>query len=215
MTKYLVGVDEVGRGPLAGPVGVGVVLVPVDFDWSQILGVTDSKKLTEKRREEIYVQAVALRKAGKLDFAVSLVSAKVIDRIGIVPAITKAMGRSLKKITEASALYHVIDVHPENCAVKLDGGLRAPTQYALQETVVKGDGKEKVIGLASIVAKVMRDRYMVRKQTVSCFAPYAFATHKGYGTKIHRAAIATHGFSAEHRQTFCKNIKIKSNNKVI
>ena len=94
-----------------------------------------------------------------------------------------------------------------SCAVKLDGGLKAPERFVHQETIIKGDQKEKVIGLASIMAKVTRDRYMVRLSRRDDLGRYDFATHKGYGTKAHRAAITKYGLSPEHRQSYCKKIK--------
>lgn len=92
--------------------------------------------------------------------------------------------------------------------VKLDGSLRAPMEYVHQETIIKGDSKEKVIGLASIMAKVTRDRYMTKIATRGDYEAYDFARHKGYGTKTHRAAIAQNGLSTLHRATYCKNIVI-------
>ena len=202
MKKWVIGIDEAGRGPLAGPVAVGVSAVCEDFDWDLLPGVTDSKKLSEAKRGEIFVAARQLQASypGQLDFAVSMVSAAVIDRIGIVPAINLAMGRALQKIENGRTAIRM--------TVKLDGGLVAPKQFINQETIIKGDSKEKVIGLASIMAKVTRDRYMVRKGALPLFAPYTLATHKGYGTKAHRHAIAKHGLSKLHRSSYCKNIKL-------
>lgn len=197
--KYVLGVDEAGRGPLAGPVSVGVVCVPTDFDWSQLLGVNDSKKLTEKKREEIFKAAQKLKASEQLDYAVSMVSAKKIDEIGIVPSITLAMNRALDRINS----------NPKQTEVKLDGGLKAPIQYIYQETIIKGDSKEKVIGLASIMAKVTRDHYMVKKSLDEKYMLYGFEQHKGYGTKQHREAVRTYGRSTEHRQSFCKNIPVE------
>ena len=207
MQNYTIGIDEAGRGPLAGPVSVGVAMVPSDFDWDLITGVNDSKKLTEKKREEIFKIAKRLKKEGKLDYAVSLVGAKAIDTKGIVPSIATGMNRALKRLLKDP----VINCSKESTdykhiQVKLDGGLKAPEEFVNQETIIKGDSKEKVIGLASIMAKVTRDRYMVRKSASPIFAPYTFASHKGYGTKAHREAIAQYGLSLEHRKTFCKNI---------
>jgi len=199
--KYIIGIDEAGRGPLAGPVSVGVAMVPVGFDWSVIPGVNDSKKLTEKKREEIFEIAKRLKKEGKLKYEVSLVSAKQIDTKGIVPSVTTGMHRALKRVVGEPAHYEVYEV-------KLDGGLRAPQEFVYQETIIKGDAKEKVIGLASIMAKVTRDKYMVRISTQPKFAPYTFAQHKGYGTKVHRKAIAENGLSTEHRTSYCKNIEL-------
>ena len=96
--KWIIGVDEAGRGPLAGPVAVGVSLIPVDFDWELLPGVTDSKKLSEKKSEEVIRNATHLQKENKLQFAVSMVGAITIDRIGIVPSISLAMKRVLTKL---------------------------------------------------------------------------------------------------------------------
>lgn len=196
--SYLIGIDEAGRGPLAGPVSVGVALVSTDFDWKSLPRVNDSKQLSEVTREEIFRLAKKLKTEEKLDYAVAMVSAKVIDRIGIVPAVTLAMQRALGKIEH----------NPRRCRMKLDGGLKASAQYKDQETIIKGDSKEKVIGLASIMAKVTRDRYMVRKSTETRYAPYNLAQHKGYGTKAHREAIAANGCSDLHRRSYCKNIQV-------
>lgn len=92
--------------------------------------------------------------------------------------------------------------------VKLDGGLKAPEEWVNQETIVKGDAKEKVIGLASIMAKVTRDRYMEKLARKPEYAQYNFAQHKGYGTLAHRTAISAYGLSREHRASFCKNINL-------
>lgn len=203
-SKYIIGIDEAGRGPLAGPVAVGVALVSSNFDWTQIPGVGDSKQLSEAKREEIYQNANDLHKSGKLYFAVSLVSANVIDRIGIVPAVNVALKRALTRVTKS-----VEPIDWTKTSVKLDGGLKAPDYCSVQETIIKGDSKERVIGLASIMAKVTRDRYMRRVALRPAFAPYAFARHKGYGTKAHRKSIAVHGLSSEHRVGYCKNIKVR------
>jgi len=221
---WLIGIDEAGRGPLAGPVAVGVVLVPADFDWRQLPGVGDSKQLTEAKREEIYVNANDLQKTVKLSFAVGLVSAKVIDKIGIVPAVNLALKRALDRVTKPAKvlplqtkeslsllrqdLREEVRIDWGQVLVQLDGGLRAPEYCMKQETIIKGDSKEKIIGLASIMAKVTRDRYMKRIARQSQYLPYEFPRHKGYGTAVHRRAIAHYGYSVEHRQSYCKNIKI-------
>jgi ribonuclease HII len=197
MTKILVGIDEVGRGPLAGPVSVGVALVPVDFDWSQLPGVTDSKKLNPQVRESIYRTSCRLRREGKIDFSVASVPARTIDKIGIVPAITQALRKALGVVMKRQELL------PKEVVVKLDGGLRAPVEYQVQETIIKGDAKEKVIGLASVVAKVVRDTYMCRISSTPPFDRYGFAENKGYGTKRHRQVLSEYGLSSEHRRSFC------------
>ena len=197
MKKFMVGVDEAGRGPLAGPVSVGVVVVEKSFDWSTIPGVADSKILSERKREEVFVYAQELKKQGVLDFCVSLVGAPVIDKIGIVYAVNTAINRSFLKLS----------LQPYECFVKLDGGLKAPKEFS-QETIIRGDALEKVIGLASILAKVHRDRYMIKKANDERFSPYFFEVHKGYGTRKHREAIQQLGLSTLHRKTFCRNCPI-------
>lgn len=194
--KWLLGIDEAGRGPLAGPVSVGVVKVPADFNWKLIPGVGDSKQVSEKNRNAIFIRAKQLKKEGRLDFSVVLVAATYIDAQGIVPAINKAMVRAINKL----------ELNPRECFIKLDGALRAPSQFA-QKTIIKGDAKEKIIGLASILAKVTRDEYMILQDKK--FPCYHLAVHKGYGTKRHRGMIAQHGFTPLHRKTYCKNIKIQ------
>ena len=198
MSKYIVGIDEAGRGPLAGPVAVGLAVVPADFDWRLLLGVTDSKQLTEQKREELYELARQLQKQGILDFTVVLSGPQVIDQQGISVVIRRSIGSGLRRLK----------VDPVVCEVRLDGLLKAPQRFTKQQTIVKGDQKEKVNGLASIVAKVTRDRRMVRLSSRDDLQPYDLATHKGYGTKKHRQAIAKYGLSAIHRQTYCKNITV-------
>ena len=190
--KYIVGIDEAGRGPLAGPVGVGVVKVPRDFDWEMIPGVTDSKKLSSAQRAVIFARAKELRHLRLLDFAVAQVGAGFIDTEGIVPAIQLAMKRCLDRLS--------LDV--STVSVRLDGSLKAPKIYK-QATIIKGDLLYPEIGLASIVAKETRDAYM--RRIAKRFSAYDFATHMGYGTKAHRHAISTYGLSPIHRKSFCKN----------
>ncbi len=201
MQKWLIGVDEAGRGPLAGPVSVGVVLVPQGFDWNLIPGVNDSKKLSEKKREVIFERALELVAAGKLSYIVEMPSAKQIDKKGIAVVIRAAMDKGLTHLSSRQDL----ELDWASCMVKLDGSLYAPKYCVHQETIIKGDSKERVIGLASIMAKVTRDRYMVKIATKPAYASYDFARHKGYGTLAHRTAIMKHGVSSEHRVTFCKN----------
>lgn len=194
---YLVGVDEAGRGPLAGPVAVGVVKVPHDFDWALIPGVGDSKRVAPKNREAIFRRAKELKAAGVLDFSVVLESAKVIDQRGIVPVITRAQAKAIKTLA----------LDPVECLVLLDGSLTAPPEYT-QRTIIRGDASEPVIGLASILAKVTRDKYMERLAIKPAFLPYEFTTHKGYGTKSHRRSIVEYGLSTEHRVSYCQNLKL-------
>ena len=222
--KWLIGIDEAGRGPLAGPVSVGFVLVPTDFDWNLIPGVGDSKQLSEKQREVIFERAKVLQKEGMLSYVVEMVAAQIIDNDGISVCIKKAIANGLKKLTSTRSclvlqnkLVHKyagqsksrrqdLVLNPVHIMVKLDGSLRAPVEYVHQETIIKGDSNEKVIGLASIMAKVTRDRYMTKLANDLSFKVYDFARHKGYGTKAHREAIAQNGLSTLHRVTYCRNI---------
>ena len=197
MKSWLIGIDEAGKGPLAGPVAVGVVKVAAGFDWRLIPGVGDSNKTSPKNREAIFGRALQLKKEGKLDFAAVQTSASYIDAKGIVPAIRIAMKKGLAKVK----------ADPKVCHIKLDGSLKAPGEFS-QETIIKGDAKELVIGLASIMAKVTRDRYMETLSRKSQFINYSFHTHKGYGTKQHRKQISLHGISTEHRASYCQNLHL-------
>ncbi|MCX6819715.1 MAG: ribonuclease HII [Candidatus Adlerbacteria bacterium] len=191
MVKILIGVDEAGRGPLAGPVAIGVVSAPENFDIKKAFpGVGDSKKVTEKKREEIYARACIYRKEGKIDFCVEFSSAQIIDTVGITKAVRGCVYKGVKKLSPDTKNVHVL----------LDGLLHAPPEYA-QQTIIRGDASEPVISLASIVAKVSRDRLMCRR--AGEFPEYSFEVHKGYGTKAHRDAIQKFGLSEMHRKTFC------------
>ena len=192
--RYLIGIDEAGRGPLAGPVAVGAVMIPTDFDWSILEGVRDSKKLSEKKREEFYARASELEQSHILRFTVSTSSSHYIDTYGIVPAIKRALAEALSRFA----------IEPHDCRVLLDGSLKAPAEYINQETIIGGDDTEPVISLASIVAKVTRDRLM--KRLSPKYPSYNFHVHKGYGTLLHRKAIQAVGLSDIHRATFCSRI---------
>ena len=192
--RYLIGIDEAGRGPLAGPVAVGAVLVPLDFDWSAIEGVRDSKKLSEKKREEFFTRAGELQLSGAMRFSVSTSSAAYIDTYGIVPAIKRALAEALSRL----------EAEPKDCRVLLDGSLKAPAEYIRQETIIRGDDTEPVISLASIMAKVTRDRLM--KRLSAKYPAYGFDIHKGYGTASHISIIQRYGLSDIHRTTFCTRL---------
>ncbi len=194
--RYQIGIDEAGRGPLAGPVAVGAVMVPMDFDWSQLEGVRDSKKLSERAREKIFESTRELERVAGLSFVVSTSSAAYIDTYGIVPAIKRALGEALARL----------NVEPSDCRVLLDGSLSAPVQYIYQETMIRGDDTEPIISLASILAKVMRDRLM--KRLSPKYPAYDFHAHKGYGTASHVSAIARYGLSEMHRATFCSRLRV-------
>lgn len=187
----IIGIDEAGRGSLAGPVAVGVCAVSADFDFAVFQNLKDSKKLSEKRREEIFAQMQVLKKEDVLNFSVALVSNKVIDERGISFAIRKGIEGVLQKIS----------ADPKS-KVYLDGSLKAPKEFVNQETIIKGDEKIPVISLASIAAKVTRDRHM--KKVALEYTGYDFEIHKGYGTAKHQNSIKLKGLCEIHRRTFIK-----------
>jgi len=193
-TKFIVGIDEAGRGPLAGPVAVGLVCIPYDFNKRLLKKAKDSKVLSERVREEIFLETRRLHKDGLLTYAVSMVHAETIDKKGISHAIRLCIKRCLKKC----------NANPEETHVLLDGSLKAPKEFVHQRTIIKGDQKEKVIGLASIMAKVTRDRYM--KRVAKTYPEYGFEIHKGYGTALHRSIIKKKGISPVHRRSFVNRI---------
>jgi ribonuclease HII len=192
--SHIIGIDEVGRGPLAGPVTLCACAVPSDFDFSLFTGIRDSKKLSEKKRVEWHAKISDLKIKKILDFAHTSVSAGEIDRMGISRAIEEAIRLCLVGL----------NLDPELVEVRLDGALRAPREYAWQKTIIKGDEKEPVISAASIVAKVVRDGYMT--EISATYPAYGFDKHKGYGTASHIRAIKERGVSPIHRLSFLKNI---------
>lgn len=211
--KFVVGIDEVGRGPLAGPVAVCAFKIPADILSCEIESlferdgsmftkkserIKDSKKLTREKREEIFLKLKKLKNiktkvgCGVLDYFVSYESAKKIDELGISKAIKNCLEKSLNKLK----------VKPKECVVLLDGGLKAPEEYKNQKTIIKGDEKERAIAFASIVAKISRDYLMCK--LAKKYPEYSFEINKGYGTKKHCDAITKNGLCAEHRKCFCK-----------
>ena len=187
---YYIGIDEVGRGPLAGPVAVGVLKTKHLVFEFWVKGIKDSKKLSPKAREVWCEKIKEAKKRGELDFIVSFVSSKIIDKKGLTYAIKKAISISLKKLL----------VDPKKCKVLLDGGLKAPEEFIFQETIIRGDEKEPIIALASIVAKVTRDKLMTKY--AKKYPPYRFDIHKGYGTKAHYKEISKNPLTSIHRKSF-------------
>lgn len=187
--RYIIGIDEVGRGPLAGPVAVGAVAATPTM-LKKFRTIKESKQLSEAKREEwnTLMRAAA---SSDLRLAVSMVAASEIDRIGIAPAIRKALAASLRKLR----------LDPNDCTVLLDGGLKAPPEYTKQQTIIRGDASETAIAMASVIAKVKRDRLMVSLEKK--YPHYGFAQHKGYGTRAHMAALRKHGLTDLHRTSFC------------
>ena len=179
--NYICGIDEAGRGPLAGPVVVAAVIMPKD---SMIEGVNDSKKVSEKKREKLY--ELIIEEA--ISYSVGIVDQNEIDRINILNA-TKA------GLTEA---VRTLKVKPELILVD---ALTCGVPY---QSIIKGDAKSYSIAAASIIAKVTRDRIM--REWDKVYPQYGFERHKGYGTAAHIAAIKENGLCPLHRLSFVKNI---------
>ena len=178
------GIDEVGRGPLAGPVCAAAVILPRDCE---ILYINDSKKLSEKKREELF--DVISREA--VSVGIGIVSAQRIDEINILQATYEAMRQAIQKLS----------VQPD---ILLNDAVTIPGVEIAQVPIIKGDAKSLTIGAASIMAKVTRDRMMAEYDKE--YPQYGFAKHKGYGTKQHTQALLEYGACPIHRKTFLKNI---------
>lgn len=193
--QYIVGIDEVGRGPIAGPVAVCSFKCRPEFFDSVLIDtpLRDSKKLTKKQREKWFEYLKEEKVKGNCDFAVSLVDAEWIDKVGIVRSIVKALETSLIKVAK----------DPSGVSIYLDGGLKAPEQFIFQETIIKGDELHPVISCASIIAKVSRDALMYKYGEE--YTEYGFENHSGYGTKAHYDAIKKYGQTKLHRKTFLKS----------
>lgn len=184
--KYVAGVDEVGRGPLAGPVVCCAVIMPLD---DLIEGVDDSKKLTEKKREALY--EVIKNKA--VAYSICEISQEEIDEINILQAVRKCMTKAV----------NTLSVRPDVTLVDgVDTNLPINAEY-----LTKGDSKSYTIGCASILAKVYRDRLM--SEYAKTYPQYGFEKHKGYGTKTHIETIKEIGPCKLHRKTFIKNFWVE------
>ena len=182
--KNICGVDEAGRGPLAGPVCAAAVILPVDID---IPGLNDSKKLTDKKRRELF--PVICEKA--IAYGIAFADHAEIDEINILQATYLAMERAIGQLS----------VKPDFALID---GNRAKDFGLPLETVVGGDGRSASIAAASILAKVTRDDYMMKM--AEAYPQYGFEIHKGYGTKAHYAALAENGPCPIHRTTFLKKL---------
>ena len=182
--KTVCGVDEAGRGPLAGPVYAAAVILPVGL---KIPGLNDSKKLTEKKREELF--DIITKEA--VCYSVGIAGEKEIDEINILNATFLAMKRAINGL----------EIRPD---VAFVDGNRAPNSGISEETVVKGDGKVMSVAAASIIAKVSRDRFM--QKIAQEYPEYQFEKHKGYGTRLHYEMIEKYGVSPIHRRSFLKKI---------
>ena len=181
--SYICGIDEVGRGPLAGPVVAGAVILPKDCD---ILYLNDSKQLSEKKREELY--ALIMEKA--LATGLGVVSPERIDEINILQATYEAMRQAIGKLKHKPQLL-------------LNDAVTIPGVSIKQVPIIKGDAKSISIAAASIIAKVTRDRMMVEYDRT--YPQYGFASNKGYGAKAHIEAIKKFGPTPIHRRSFIGN----------
>ncbi|MEI6346185.1 MAG: ribonuclease HII [bacterium] len=196
--RYVIGIDEVGRGPLAGPVAVGALVLKKPLPKEFRRRTFDSKQIRPVERALWYARICAAQKSGHLDFKITFVTEKIIDTKGLSFAIRSALEKSLRGVLRSSYLA------PADCDIRLDGGLKAPADFTRQKTIIKGDASEISIGLASIVAKHLRDKKMIALHKK--YPLYGFDVHKGYGTAKHRAAIRTHGLCPLHRRSFLTKI---------
>ncbi len=185
--SYICGIDEAGRGPLAGPVVAGAVVLPKDC---QILYLNDSKKLSEKKRELLFDEI----KEKAVSYGIGIVGPGRIDEINILQATYEAMRLAISQLK----------VQPD---ILLNDAVTIPGVDVMQVPIIKGDAKSVSIAAASILAKVTRDRMMVEYDQM--FPEYGFAKHKGYGTKAHIDTIKEIGPCPIHRRTFIKNFYVE------
>jgi ribonuclease HII len=195
--KIYVGIDEVGRGPLAGPVCVGVFCCDQKtLKWllkNAPCKITDSKKMTHSRRAQIVSFLETHMDHIEYKYAIGYTAANIIDTKGIVFAINTAIKKALAKLSLGTSEYYL-----------LDGGLKLPPEFKNQKTIIKGDLVEPMISLASIVAKESRDEYM--RKLSKKYPGYGFEKHMGYGTLEHRRVIQKVGqIGGVHRKSFIKS----------
>lgn len=183
--SWIAGIDEAGRGPLAGPVVVASVILPKD---SKIEGVNDSKKVVEAKRERLYEEITKQA----ISYAVGIVDQREIDEMNILQATKKALTQSIEGLSKQP------DIIVVDALTKID------THHIPYRSIIKGDAKCYSIAAASIIAKVTRDRIM--RQWDEIYPMYGFEKHKGYGTKAHMDAIKEYGICPLHRKSFVKNI---------
>ena len=183
--KFVCGVDEAGRGPLAGPVCAAAVILPID---TEIKGLNDSKKLSEKKREELF--PLIIEKA--IGYSIAFASVEEIEEHNILNATYLAMNRAIEGL-KVPADFALIDGN------RVPTGIKVPCQ-----TVVKGDSKSMSVAAASVLAKVTRDRLML--EIDKAYPHYNFKKHKGYGSKEHTDLILQYGVSPVHRPSFLKKL---------
>lgn len=194
-TTSIAGIDEAGRGPLAGPVVVACVVMPRD---SMIEGVNDSKKVSEKKREKLYEEIIK----EAIGYGVGIIYQEEIDRINILNAtkegLTTAIKEMEKDLKEKKRNFDKPEIILVDALTKID------TDHIPYKSIIKGDAKSYSIAAASIIAKVTRDRIM--RQWAEVYPMYGFEKHKGYGTSAHISAIKEYGLCPLHRRSFVKNI---------
>ena len=188
----ILGVDEAGRGPLAGPVVAAAIKIHEYHDFFEM--INDSKKLSEKKREELFDKILTY-----CDVGVGIASVEEIDEVNILEATFIAMNRAIEDVSKNS------DVTFDT--VLVDGNKLIKKYNGKQEFLVKGDAKSLSIAAASIIAKVTRDRIMLKFAEI--YPEYHFEKHKGYGTKLHREILLEKGVLPIHRKTFLKKILSK------
>ncbi|GIK54918.1 MAG: ribonuclease HII [Chloroflexi bacterium] len=183
---HIAGIDEAGRGALAGPVVAAAVILPLDNPnaLAQLVEVNDSKQLTPQSRERLFSRITHHASS----YAIALESAEIIDEIGILPATKRAMVTAVTQLPLPA--QHLL----------IDGNIRLPTVNLPQQAIIRGDTLSLSIAAAAILAKVTRDRLMVELD--AAYPAYGFARHKGYGTAVHLHALAQHGPCPHHRYTF-------------
>ncbi|MGC6456161.1 MAG: ribonuclease HII [Coraliomargaritaceae bacterium] len=215
--NHLIGVDEAGRGCLAGPVFAAACLIELNlFKDSQAVELTsevnDSKQLSAQKRESVYAHLLLLRRSRLLHFAVAEASVAEIEALNVLGATRLAMQRAVEKIESqgdgwklppAETGGPLFTTESSSVCLLVDGRPLRPFPYA-HEGVVKGDAKSLAIAAAGIAAKVERDRRM--GELASNYPQFGFDRHKGYGTLVHREEIAKHGASPEHRRLFLRKI---------
>ena len=193
--KYIAGIDEAGRGPLAGPVVVACCLMPKD---SMIEGVNDSKKVSEKKREKLY----ELITQEAISYGVGIISQKEIDEINILQATKKGLTIAIKEMEKKLAENPELGVNKPD-AILVDALTKIDTDGIPYKSIIHGDAISYSIACSSIIAKVTRDRIM--RQWDEVYPEYGFAKHKGYGTVAHIKAIKEYGLCPLHRISFTKN----------
>ena len=194
-TTSIAGIDEAGRGPLAGPVVVACVVMPKD---SMIEGVNDSKKVSEKKREKLYEEIIK----EAIGYGVGIISQEEIDRINILNATKEGLTTAIKELEKDLKEKQREFDKPE--IILVDALTKIDTDHIPYRSIIKGDAKSYSIAAASIIAKVTRDRIM--RQWDEVYPMYGFEKHKGYGTAAHINAIKEYGLCPLHRRSFVKNI---------